>query len=185
MDKRFVAEKIAYTGKELASHWIYHTFGLKGDSIVCFQGSAQVGVDDLVDLEDARQGAVIYSQSMLHFMVEHFDLDLEKAVLRQRLLVAIIGEEINNRVKGKPVKRINDDLYEGEAKLSVSIATISPVSTLIHTGININSQGTPVETKGLNDYQIEAAAFGQEVMERYVQEIANMQIARSKVKAVR
>lgn len=185
MNKRFIKEEIIYTGEQLVSHWIYNNYGLKGDSIICFQGSAYVDIDDLVDLEDVNQKAIIYSQKMLHFIIEHFDTDLKKAILLQRLLIAIIGEEINSLVSGKMIKRLGDDLYDEEDKLSVSIATVSPVSGLIHAGINISSKETPIKTKGLDDYQIDVLAFGETVMERYCKEIEDMQIARCKVRAVR
>ncbi|MBI2346914.1 MAG: DUF366 family protein, partial [Deltaproteobacteria bacterium] len=77
-----------------------------------------------------------------------------------------------------------NDLFEGTAKLSVSIATASPISTLMHTGINILSTNTPVMTKGLHDYGIDPAPFATKVMARYAEEIAGVVHARAKVRGV-
>ncbi|MCJ2533563.1 MAG: DUF366 family protein, partial [Candidatus Thermoplasmatota archaeon] len=46
---------------------------------MAFLGKADVAVQHLVDLRDAQDGLGIYSDLMLHFIVEHFDTDLEKA----------------------------------------------------------------------------------------------------------
>ena len=64
------------------------------------------------------------------------------------------------------------------------IATRSPVSTLIHTAINIDSTGTPVPTKGLDDYKITPESVARSVMNRYRIEVQGMAKARAKVKGV-
>lgn len=183
MESRFIAELITYAGKELRSHWIYEKTGLLDDAIVAFRGPARVGTEDLVDLKDKKKGAFIYSEDMLHFLVEHFDLDLEKAILRQRLLVGILKDEL--RRTRSIIEQRGDDLYDGPKKLSISIATLSGVSSLIHVGINISSKGTPVQTKGLADYGVDPEVFGQVVLARYCQEIEAIRLARCKVKGVR
>ena len=184
MKSKFIPELITYTGKQLHSHWIYEKTGLLGEAIVAFRGPAKVEGECLVDLTDRQEGAFIYSSDMLHFIVEHFDLDLEKAVLRQRLFVGIIKDELLRRT-GIPIQRQGDDLYDEDKKLSVSIATLSPVSSLIHTGVNISSKGTPVKTKGLADYGIDPEPFGQAVIEKYAKEIEEIRLAKCKVKGVK
>ena len=42
MEKLFIKKEITYTGSELAPHWIYRNFNLRGDSIVCFKGKVDV-----------------------------------------------------------------------------------------------------------------------------------------------
>ncbi|MFQ5808212.1 MAG: DUF366 family protein, partial [Armatimonadota bacterium] len=94
----FIDEAIDYTGEQLRSLWALERFGLQGDSIVAFVGGADVDIPHLVDRRDALDGRGICSERMLHFIVEHFDTDLEKAICRQRLLLCIIKEELEQRV---------------------------------------------------------------------------------------
>lgn len=191
MQTKYISEKaIKYDGLQLAPHWIYQSFGLLGDAAVSFRGECEVKITEMVDLEDVRANAPIYSQEMLHFILEFFDNDLEKAVYRQRLLITTIKESLERR--DLVVRRSGDDLFlrrsDGtNGKLSVSIATASPVSTLIHTGLNIISEGTPVPTVGLQDLGIngfEIQALAIEVLGRYAEEVADIWLARCKVRPV-
>lgn len=191
MQTKYYGEKsIKYDGLQLAPHWIYRTFGLMGDAAVAFRGECEVKLTEMVDLEDVRANAPIYSREMLHFILEFFDTDLEKAVYRQRLLITTIKESLERR--DLMARRNGDDLYlsRGDGtrgKLSVSIATASPVSTLIHTGLNIISEGTPVPTIGLDDMNIrgmEIQALAVEILGRYAEEVADIWLARCKVRPV-
>ncbi len=176
-------ERIEYTGHQLASHWAYKNFSLLGDSIVCFRGPCKVAVPEMVDLEDVLAEDHIYGPDMLHFIVEHFDADLEKAILRQRILISIIGGTLLKT----DLIRTGDDLYLEDRKFSVSIATLSPVSTLIHIGLNIISEGTPVKTVGLFDMGYkdnEIAPLGFEICKSYRDEILSIGLARCKVRGV-
>lgn len=184
MKHHLIREKLTYTGKQLRSHWIMDQTGVLGDSIVSFQGPADVPVTNMVDLIDVREEAPIASKLMLHFIVEHFGISLENAVLRQRLLIAILGEELRKYPKTKNLERRGDDLYDGSKKLSVSIATASPISCCIHVGLNVDSEGTPVPTVGLADYDIDSTRFATNVMKRYVNENSQINIARCKVKPI-
>lgn len=183
MNSVFLDKKIKYTGKELAPHWIFRQTGLLGDSIAAFIGPADVSTKNMVDLVDIKNCEPIFSKSMLHFIIEHFETNLELAIARQRLLTAIAFEEIV-RLGTKNARREGDDIFVGKGKLSVSIATVSPVSTLIHFAMNITHEGTPVKTSGLNDLGIESKMLAQNILERYTDEIATMHLARSKVRPV-
>lgn len=185
MQTLFVPREIKYTGKQLRAHWAYESFNLEGDSIVAFVGLCEIHSDWMVDLADRRQGARIYSPSMLHFIVEHFDLDLEKALLRQRLLVCILQEELNRRLKANVVERQGDDLFDGDHKLSVSVATLTPVSSVIHLGINTSGERVPVPAKGLKDYGLDPKELAEAVMERYQRELEDLKLARCRVKGVK
>ena len=180
----FIDETIDYTGEQLRSLFALERFGLQGDSIVAFIGKADVGVSHLVDRRDAQEGRVIYSDRMLHFIVEHFDTDLEKAVWRQRLLICIIKEELEQRVRGVSLIRRGDDLFFGDRKLTVSIATVSPISALIHTGVNVIAHSAPVPACGLSEWALDAREVGQLVAERYAGEVDSIQRARCKVRPV-
>jgi hypothetical protein len=120
---------------------------------------------------------------MLHFIAEFFDNDLEKTILKQRLLMAIIKEEIRLRSDAKVI-RIGDDIYDSDFKVTVSIATVTPVSTMIHAGVNILSDFAPVKVKGLNDYGIDVSPFAEAVLEKFKKELESARIARCKVKGV-
>lgn len=180
----WIEESIDYTGEQLRSLWAFERFGLQGDSIVAFVGKADVDRAHLVDRRDARQGKPIYSEQMLHFIVEHFDTDLEKAIWRQRLLICIIREELEEHVPGLNLIRRGDDLFFGDRKLTVSIATVSPLSSLIHTGINVVAEKAPVPACGLREWGLDAPQIGRLMAERYAAEVESIRKARCKVRAV-
>ncbi len=141
MDWVFLDEELVYDGSQLKSLWAFSLFGIKEDSIVSFVGPCDVKAEHMVDLQDIIGGDKIYSPLMLHFIVEHFDeVSMRLIATRQRLLTTIA-----ERMLG--VEREGDDLYYMGRKLSVSIATVSPVSAKIHFGINIKSE----EYASLND----------------------------------
>lgn len=150
MESKFIKEEICYTGPQLSPHWIYKNFNLQGDAIVGFIGECKVKLDEMVDISDVLSNSPIYSKKMLHFIVEHFNINLVEGVLRQRLLVNIARDEIlANLNPSDNIIRNGDDLFYNGGKLSVSIATKSITSILIHLGININAEGAPVKASGL------------------------------------
>lgn len=184
MHTHFFDKPLKYDGTQLASHFAYKNFGFLGDSIVAFIGSCDVKTDQMVDLEDVRQHLFIYSENMLHFIAEHFSYSLEHTVALQRLLITNLIQEIEDHDPEIRLQRRGDDIYDDVCKLSVSIATRSPVSTLIHVGVNISSANTPVVTKGLEDYKLNPQAVARGTMNRYKDEVAGMMRARAKVKGV-
>lgn len=185
MQSLLIEKLITYDGSQLSSLWAYKNFAIQGDSIVAFLGPCDVKISEMVDLEDVLAGAFIYSEYMVHFIIEHFDMDLEKAVTRQRLLISIMRETLCEIGAPQELYRDGDDLYLGPRKASVSIATLSPVSSMIHAGVNISSNNTPVSTVGLEDMSIEPAVFAQKVIEAYQKEIDGIYMARCKVRGVR
>jgi len=185
MISAFLPKKIKYTGKQLTSLWAYKNFGLMGDSIVAFIGPCHIPFNLMADVEDVRGRHKIYSSLMLHFIVEHFDCDLEKAVLRQRILAIIVKDILEGHIKYR-LQRIGDDLYDAKrktqnAKLSISVASVSPVSSMIHFAVNIETKRTPVKTAGLNDYKINPKQFALKVMQGYTEEMQGIKQARCKV----
>jgi len=180
---------LTYDGRQLAPHWIYRQHDLLGDAVVAFRGACDVKLTEMVDIEDVKASAPIYSPQMVHFIAEFFDLDLEKTVYRQRLLIVTAKEYLEEKLD-QPVTRRGDDLYlrrsqDGQpGKLSVSIATSSPVSTLIHTGFNVQTEGTPVATVGLAEIGIDPDDFAQVVLNRYTAEVEDIWLARCKVRPV-
>lgn len=184
MLKKIITKEIKYTGRELQSHFAYDNFGLLGDSIVAFLGECDISKDNMVDLEDVKNNSKIYSKEMLHFIIEHFDNNLENIILKQRIFASIIKDEISKITK-KNLIRIGDDIFDGNKKLSISIATISPVSGMIHFGINVISKGTPVHAIGLSDYRINPEHFARVIIDRYIDEIKSIDKTKCKVKWIK
>ncbi|MBI2083279.1 MAG: DUF366 family protein [Deltaproteobacteria bacterium] len=180
----WVDQSINYDGSQLTPHWIFKNFNLVGNAMVAFVGGCRVSPEHMVDLADLKEGKTIYSEKMLHFIAEFFDKNLSETILLQRLFVSLVQQEIVYRAKTTTLIRAGNDLFDGEAKLSVSIATASPVSTLMHYGINISSQNTPVKTKGLADYAIDPKTFAISLLETMKNEMETVATARSKVRAV-
>ena len=184
MKTKFIDNEIKYIGSQLAPHWIYKNFKIQGDAVVAFIGECKVDLTEMVDIEDVINEEPIYSKLMLSFISEQFGIGLTEGVLRQRLMICIIKELLEER--GIFVTRNGDDLLINGGKLSVSIATKSITSVLIHTGLNILSEGAPVKAAGLrselgiNDIK----EFALEVMKRYSEEIDDIILAAAKVRGV-
>lgn len=177
-----VESSIKYDGKQLSPHWIYRHCDLIGDSVVVFQGEADVTLDHMVDLIDVKREAAIYSPLMLHFLGEWFIDSLDMGILLQHLFVANVYEVLwESGVKN--LERRGNDIYFDQRKLSVCIATRSPVSVLMHMGININTEGTPIPTSGLKEMKIEPWAFATSILERFSRDISIWKNSRVKVLA--
>ena len=147
-------------------------------------GECEVKLTEMVDIEDVINNEPIYSKYMLSFITEQFNVELVEGVFRQRLLVTCIKEALERR--GFFVRRNGDDLFVNDKKLSVSIATKSMTSVLIHTGLNILSDGAPIPVSGLgSDLGIEdIKEFAQEIMQKYSDEIEDIILASTKVRGV-
>jgi hypothetical protein len=183
MKTLWIDQKIKYTGEQLSSLWAYKELSVQGNSIVAFRGPCEVR-EHMVDQEDVKNKDFIFSEDMLSFIVEIFDLNLERAIVVQRLLITELKELLEEMVPSISLRREGDDLFDGKNKLSVSIATLSPVSCLIHVGINVSSKDTPVPTRGLADYGVKPEIFAQNVLLKFQEEFTSMENARTKVRGV-
>jgi hypothetical protein len=141
-----------------------------------------VANEDLVDLDDAREGEFIRAALMAHVIVEHPSCGLEMAVARQRLLVCVLCDILGG--KGFRVRRSGDDVFFDTRKLTVSIAAPGPASSLIHLGINVDPTGAPVSAAGLGEMKIDPAGLLGELLERYGREIESIRYATTKVRPV-
>ena len=184
MHTKLIDTEIKYIGSQLAPHWIYKNLKLQGDAIVAFIGECEVALTEMVDIEDVINNEPIYSKSMLSFITEQFNVNLVEGVFRQRLLICIIKELLEER--GIFVVRNGDDLMIDGKKLSVSIATKSTTSILIHTGLNILSEGAPVKASGMTSELgiTDVKEFALEVMKRYSEELEDINLASTKVRGV-
>ncbi len=183
MNKLFIDKEIKYIGSQLSPHWIYKNYHLLGDSIVSFVGPVNVKLGEMVDIEDVINNEPISSDKMLNFIIERFEIPLFQGVLEQRMFISIIKENLEKY--GAKIKRKGDDLFFNGKKLSVSIATKSHVSCLIHTALNITDKGAPIEVSSLNEIGIiNIEEFAQNIMDDYINEIKDIKNATCKVRGV-
>jgi hypothetical protein len=181
---RWLGRRIAYDGSQLRPHWILTATGITGDAMVAFRGACRLARAEIADLEDRLAGAAIAADDMVHFVCERFDDgDLDRATVRQRLLAARAGEVLRGLAPAAAarLRREGDDLFLGPGKLSISVATRSAVSTLIHLGVNVGNRGTPVRTACLADLGVQPARFARALLRSTQAEEASIARARCKV----
>jgi hypothetical protein len=167
-----------YTGVELRPHFLLTELGLKGSGIAAFIGPCQVKTEHLVDWEDRLANDHIAAGMMVHFLGEFFGISLREGVLLQRLLSSMVQESIPN------AHRQGDDIFVAGRKLSVSIVTASPVSQLLHLGINIDPVGAPVPAIGLKELKIDPQPWAEALLERISSEWTDIEWACTKVRPV-
>ncbi len=175
-------QPLNYDGLQLATSFVdSHCPESDRDSVILFEGEADVPVEHLVDLEDAEAGDVIYSPWMAHIIIEHRGIDLRSGVLAQRLLMRLLARWLEER-SGQSLQIRGDDLFLGERKLTVSIATTSPRGVLIHTAINVHTENTPVPAAGLRDLRVPALDLLKAIARLYADEMASVEHATTKVR---
>jgi hypothetical protein len=182
--KYFVSDQaLKYDGSQLRSLFAYTTFKIQGDSIVSWPGECDIPFSNMTDGEDVVLESPIRGASMLHFIIEKFHLSLMGAVAYQRLLTCMALAELQSLTDGKfNFRRDGDDIFLDDRKLSISVATCSPVSALIHFAVNINNENTPVETLSLSDLKIDTFVFARKLTEAFSAEVKSMDVAASKVR---
>jgi len=185
MKAKFLESHDKYDGTQLASLKNYLNHGLLGDSIVSWIGPCDISFEHMVDGEDLLAKAQIAGSQMVHFIIEKFDISLFAAVGLQRLLASIVRDYLHTHGSDKTLFRDGDDIFSRDRKLSISIATQSPVSSLIHFAVNVSNEGTPVKTLSLEDLGVEPQAFAREIMERFCKEVDSITEATQKVKWVK
>lgn len=181
-------KEIVYDGTQLSSHWIFTHYNVLGDALLVFRGPCEVKREKMVDLEDVIKGEQIKSLDMLHFLIEIFGNDLEKGVMWQRIFIIHLLERLKEELPQERFLRSGDDIYwlsKGKKKLNVSIATKSPISLLIHVGVNIDSKGAPVPAAGLKDLKLEPLVFAKKVAQSFKVEYEEIKRAALKAKPVR
>ena len=184
MNQRWLRERIAYDGSQLRAHWILGKTGLVGDSVVAFRGSCRVVDGEMADLEDLLSHSEIAADDMVHCLIEVFDDgDIMRAVYLQRLVSAVALDTLRTLASGADIYRRGDDLFAGDGKLSISVATRSMVSSLIHFAVNVSNLGTPVRTAGLEDLGVEPEAFANALLGANADEYRSVLAARAQVRA--
>lgn len=188
----WIEKSFAYDGTQLRSLYGYLDHKVLGDSVVAWRGPCEISFEHMVDGEDLLQQSPIRGSDMLHFIVEIFQADLLLGVSFQRLFASICLELLRAKVlsnvaatQGRTFRRDGDDIYWGDKKFSISIATVSPASALIHFAVNCRNEGTPVPTCALEDFDLEPRLFAIDLMTRFAEEFDSIQTATRKVKWVK
>jgi hypothetical protein len=185
MQTFFVTKKISYDGSQLKPLYAYLNHGILGNSIVSWVGPCNVSFENMKDGEDLVDKSAIKGSNMLHFIIEIFGNDLFTGVACQRLFTSIVHDylekEATKALKGDLLVRKGDDIYWGEKKLSISIASCSAVSTQIHFAMNVSTKGTPVKTTSLEELKLDSKKAAQDIMSLWKMEFISMHTATQKV----
>ena len=175
-----------YDGSQLSSLYAYRKHKVRGDSIIAWVGPCEVK-DHMIDIEDIQAEEFISSDAMLHFIIEIFDtpVDLKKAFLYQRLFTFVIYSTLLHTSASDEISLLGDDIYCSD-KLSVSIATVNPVSLLVHTGLNVTKTGAPIPISCLNDVLdgIDPEQFANGVMHHFADQVEDILRQTDKVSPV-
>jgi hypothetical protein len=179
-----ILEETLYSGLELRPHYILAKWKIEDSVLVAYRGPCEVKTDHMVDWEDRLANDFIRAKEMIHFMGEFFGPTLKEGIWIQRLLVSGVESELLRM--GISVNRDGDDLFINGKKLCVSIVTASPVSILLHLGINVDSEGAPVHAIGLKHYLSEEKieSLIQTTLNRFEVEFKSVHRASVKVRAV-
>ncbi len=185
MTTKWLNESIHYDGTQLKPLFAYLKYGILGDSIVSWKGSCEVSFEFMVDGEDFIAGSSIAGSKMVHFIVEVFDRELATGVLLQRVFASIVKDllmELSPNFGDQILVRDGDDLYWGDRKLSISVASQSAVSTMVHFAVNVSNQGTPVKTCSLEDLGVDSEEFAGAAMDALALEWTSVLKATRKVR---
>ena len=181
----------AYTGVELRPHFLLSELALRGSGIGVFIGPCQVQTEHLVDWEDRLAHDRIEARQMIHFIGEFFGMSLNEGVLTQRFFMATLMDVMNEAFEAEGLtsrlNRTGDDLWLGRdestrRKLSVSIVTATPVSVLMHVGINVDPAGAPVPAVGTAELGLKPDQVILRLKERFLKEWTDMKWACTKVR---
>lgn len=180
----WIEKTLDYDGSQLRPLFAYESFGILGSSAVAFRGACDISFAEMKDLEDVRDQSAIQGSDMIHFIVEIFDSSLWGAVAFQRLLASLVGDTIKDLSQGKwLLDRQGDDLYTlDRRKFSISIASKSYVSVMIHFAVNVSNEGTPVSTSCLKDFEIDPLHFAKVVLANLAREYQGTLEATQKVR---
>ena len=186
MKTQFIEDEILYDGHQLKSLFAYMNYGISGNSILSWIGPCEIPSQHMVDGEDLREGSPIRGHKMLHFIIEVFDTDLIGTVALQRLFAAIVKDIAESLLKNSPsdfqLRRDGDDIYWQDKKFSISVASKSATSTMVHFAVNISNENTPVATCSLEDFQISPKEFSKAVLDNFKSEFIGIREAAFKVR---
>lgn len=188
MKTHFSEKELSYDGTQLKSLYAYMNFKILGDSIVSWCGACDIPFEHMVDGEDVIAGSEIRGARMLHFIIEKFNIDLFAAVSLQRLMASqaidLIRELSPVKNISQNLRREGDDIYFENQKLSISIASRSNTSAMVHFAMNIVNEGTPVSTLCLGELKLDPVLFSKKLMEKVASESISIAEATQKVRGL-
>ena len=186
MQTSFISRKFSYDGSQLRPLYAYLEHKILGNSIISWVGPCDISFDNMKDGEDLLDESPIRGSLMLHFIVEIFQKDLFTGVLCQRLFASIVQQYLQSKaskvLKSDLLLRDGDDIFWGDKKLSISIASCSAVSTQIHFAMNISTKGTPVKTTSLEELKLDPKKVAEDLMDLWKKEFISIHAATQKVK---
>lgn len=135
---------LKYNGTQLTSMFPYKLS--KGTSnIVAFRGPMDVRIGEMIDSEDVVKNDPIWSDDAINFILELPFTNIVGAVAIQRTIIHLFAAYFNDLKQNKdvPLYVDGDDILSGYdtsyKKYSVSIATQTAHSSLIHIGLNLHA----------------------------------------------
>ncbi len=186
---------IIYDGSQLSSQYIANNYNVLGNSILVFRGGMSLSPAEMIDIKDIQREShlaeiLISSDDSLHIIIEEFDIqppNLEIEYYRLRLLTLIILEKLN--LKGIKAQRKGTDIYIGEKKLNVAIASVGVTNSKIHFGLNVGSSGFPqhVTAIGLLELEFEDSQLKEwiiSIVKQYIDELQMVKEDVSKTKSI-
>lgn len=172
-----VPEELEFDGQQLQGHWAQEKFGLRGESIVAFAGP----FDPKPEIFTFPKPCELFrKRKMLHLVVEHYHADPEKLRLQQRLLINVLKDKLNHRLKGDVIQRWGANLFCASAQITVTMSALSSSSALIYQGVSIQKSEAKAKLWGLEDGLIDPMELAQVVMDQYVFELEDMRRSRDR-----
>ncbi len=171
-----------YDGSQLRRAFIHERYGVQGKAILVVRGPMNVSPENTVDTEDI--GSRIKGDDVLHILVDDPTVvDPIAAGLQQRLLVSVT-KEILESATGKTLRREGDDLFFDDRKLTVSVFKPAGPGSLIHLGINVTTEGVPVEASSLRDlgYRGDPLNLGYRVARSFASEMEALVLDATKMR---
>ncbi|MHA1953097.1 MAG: DUF366 family protein [Candidatus Heimdallarchaeaceae archaeon] len=186
---------IIYDGSQLSSQYIANNYDVLGNSILVFRGGMSLSPAEMVDIKDIQREShlaeiLISSDDSLHIIVEEFDTqppNLEIEYYRLRLLTLIILEKLD--LKGIKAQRKGTDIYIGEKKLNVAIASVGVSNSKIHFGLNVGNSGFPHHVNAIGLLELEfkdnqLKEWIMSVVKQYIDEVQMVKEDVSKTKSI-
>ncbi len=174
MDYLLVPEPMEMTIDAMRPHWALKKFDLWGDSMVIFRGPMNIKPDEGIDLKEFKRGTVFPKGDILHFIIEHFNDELEKGVLRQNILVSIAEEKLAHRIgSSQKILRWGDDLYDEDRRLTLTAVAPTLVSVKIHLGICIDAD-EDAGFAGISEYSLDPNELGEVIGNQYRADIRRL-----------
>ncbi|MGE4170652.1 MAG: DUF366 family protein [Candidatus Margulisiibacteriota bacterium] len=119
MKRLFIEQSITYDGSQLRPGWFADRYGVQGDVIAAFYGPGTVRI--------GTEKPFVSSQPMLHFLIEHAQVNPRELMLMQRTLMMQMLAYL-----GKGFTRKQNTLFVLDMPVGYSEIHYTPIASLIH-----------------------------------------------------